>query len=34
MKIGTTASPWRYDAAAGDAIPTIILRFPASSHDT
>jgi hypothetical protein len=33
MKMGTTASPWRYDAAAAQAIPpdnlrrTAILRY-------
>ena len=32
MKIGTTASPWRYDAAAGHALQSTTLRQPAMLH--
>ena len=30
MKMGTTASPWRYDAAAHHALQPTNLRWPAS----
>jgi hypothetical protein len=33
MKMGTIASPWRYDAEAGQEIPTVILRCPAILHE-
>jgi hypothetical protein len=29
MKMGTTASPWRYDAGAFNKLQLIILRMPA-----
>jgi hypothetical protein len=29
MKMGTTASPWRYDAGAFHTLQLIILRMPA-----
>jgi len=32
MKMGTTASPWRYDAAARHALQSAKLRLPATLH--
>src|SRR5262249_10404734 len=32
MKMGTTASPWRYDAAARHALQSVNLRRPAILH--
>jgi hypothetical protein len=32
MKMGTTPSPWRYDAAACRALQSAKLRYPATLH--
>jgi len=32
MKMGTIVSPWRYDAAARDALQTVNLLCPAILH--
>jgi len=32
MKMGTIVSPWRYDAAAGDALKLAGLRSSAIPH--
>jgi hypothetical protein len=32
MKMGTTVSPWRYDAVARCSLPSAKLRRPTTSH--
>jgi len=32
MKMGTIASPWRYDAVAEPTLQSVIVRWPAISH--
>jgi hypothetical protein len=34
MKMGTIASPWRYDVAASSPLQLAILRYSAIEHDT
>ena len=33
MKMGTIVSPWRYDAAAANALQSVMERSPAILHD-